>query len=159
MIHFGGELQEAEFRRAQWFLSLRMLTWIGLVVLGAFLLWAVADGLGGIVRKPVLTIALLVYAAFVIIAPRRAVTKAWRNTPLLHQRVDGEISEDGVTWKTPSSDIRLSWDKFIGHRGRSDMLLIYTSPKAALIMPRSYFVNDSDWAAANEIAARKVKAR
>jgi len=163
MIHFGGELQEAEFRRAHSGMVPRPQRWFGISLLAILALALLSGRWRFMLNDPTLNWLLiawfLAFAIFLIVGPRGAITKIWQNAPLLHQRVDGTISEDGVVWKTPSGQLNLSWDKFIAHRRRADVLLIYTSLNAALILPRSYFANDSDWSAANDLAARKVKAR
>jgi|GEM_PF-4555030 len=159
MIRFEGQLQESEYRKAQWVSSPKIFRWVGWIIMAALVMNLATGGMGPILRHPLMgTVKLalgVAFALFMIIAPRRAVTKVWRNTPLLHERVNGYISEEAVGWKTPSTDSAFGWDKIIKARMRDDLFLLYTSSNQALIIPRSYFGSASEWDAAKALIAKK----
>ena len=86
-------------------------------------------------------------------------SRRYGNAPLfLHERVTGQVTEEGISWKTASTDSTFSWDKIIKRRLGPDLLLLYTSMNQALIIPRSYFRSVSDWEAARELVTRNVAA-
>ena len=158
MVAFEGQLHEAEFRRAQWVSSPKIVRWIGWMIVAPVALVLLTGGMEPIARDPVTSAAklgaVLAFAVFMIVAPRRAITKAWRNTPLLHEHVAGQISEDGITWVTASTNSVYGWDKLIKHQMTDDLLLLYTSTHQALIIPRSYFKSSGDWDAARTLIER-----
>jgi YcxB-like protein len=162
VIDFEGRLQETEFRRAQWISSPMIRRWLGWMIVAALVMVLATGGIGPILRDPVTSgvklVAGLAFAVFMIVAPRRAITKVWRNTPLLHEHVAGQISDNGITWVTASTNSKYGWNKMIKRRIRDDLLLLYTSTNQALIVPRSYFKSLNDWEAAKELIAKNIRA-
>lgn len=96
---------------------------------------------------------MLLFATYVTVAPRRAITKAWRNTPLLHEAVEGLLGEAGVKWRTQSVDLDLAWEKVVKQKIADDFILLYSAENSALILPRSYFATESDWQEAQKLVA------
>jgi len=86
MIAFEGQLQEDEYRRAQWLSSPLIIKWIGWIVLAGLVMVLLTGGLQPILADPVISgirlAAAIAFAGFMIIAPRRAITKVWERTPL-----------------------------------------------------------------------------
>ena len=158
MIEFEGQLQEEEFRRAQWASTPAFLRWFGWLILACVVMVFATGGLQSLRADPladgIKLAAGIGFGLFMIIAPRRAITKVWRNTPLLHEPTSGHLSEAGIKWKTTSTDSTLTWDKITRRHTTDDLILLYTSARQALILPRSYFKSDGEWDAAKTLAAR-----
>jgi amino acid transporter len=163
MIEFEGQLDENGFRQAQWLSTPGLVRWMGWLIAAALVMVLATGGLQPMLREPVQSAITLVvmaaFAIFMIVAPRRAITKTWQNTPLLHERVTGYLSEAGVRFQSSSNDTTLTWDKLVKQRVSNDLILLYTSARAALILPRSYFRTDEDWAAARALVTRNLPAK
>lgn len=123
----------------------------------AFGLVIATGGLKSIEADPVTSFAklaaVLLFATYVTVAPRRAIAKAWRNTPLLHEAVEGELDEPGVKWHTQSVDVDLAWEKVVKQKIADDFILLYSAANSAMILPRSYFATESDWQEAQKLVA------
>jgi hypothetical protein len=163
MIEFEGQLDEDAFRRAQWLSTPGLVRWMGWLIAAALVMVLATGGLQPILQKPVESAiklgVMVAFAIFMIVAPRRAITKTWQNTPLLHERVTGYLSEAGVRFQSNSNDTTLTWDKLVKQRLGKDLILLYTSARSALILPRSYFRTEEDWAAARELVTRNLPAK
>ena len=155
MIRFGGELQEAEFRRAQWMSTPWFLRWFGWLLLGLLVVMTATGGWRAVMADPASqlprVLVVLLLATVAIVAPRLAIRKVWERTPLLREPVSGEIAESGVVWNTPSSQTTLRWDQIVKRQTSADLILLYTGPRQALLLPKRYFASEEDWRGASAL--------
>lgn len=158
-IVFGGQLTEEQFRKAQWLTTPRMWYWLPWIMAASFVMVLVTGDRRHLVTSAVDAVKLLALVAFVIfiyVAPRRAITKTWRMSKLLHERVEGELREDGIQWRTSVETAFFTWDKFLRHKNAGAFTFLYLGPAQALILPRSYFATDEDWTRARQLIAANV---
>ena len=80
----------------------------------------------------------------------------YRKTPLLHIAVTGQLTESGVELTTEVGQARYRWDQLVKAKLYPDVALLFTSPRLAVYLPRSFFARDGDWAGAVELLRSKV---
>jgi hypothetical protein len=162
MIEFEGELQEDEFRRGQRAMRSSLHRWLVLLVPASLATVLLTGGWETFLREPLSTLTiggLFALWLFIPFAQRRVVTKAWRKSPILHQRLTGTLcDEEGISWKSETSQGTVSWNKLVRQKTTSDLLLVYSTPQSAMILPRSWFVDANAWEEAGRLVTRKLPA-
>jgi hypothetical protein len=108
---------------------------------------------------------LLTWAPLGVLAGIVAAINSWgigraiSNTELLGQTVKGTLSEDGVALTSPTRQISTSWPAISQFRCTRGFIAVAGSMEGAIILPRSFFVSDEQFAQARDLVTRTVKPR
>lgn len=148
-IAFAGTLGEAEFFRIRHaFLPVWLRWYFSVPVLLIFFI-QISSGWGQVLLEPQLVVPdvlyfLLVFAGvfpIVRFGRRRSLREFLRT----HGPVRGQITADGLEWRTEATVASLPWSKLIGHRISRDVVLLYYAPRCAFFLPRSFFAGEQEW--------------
>lgn len=170
-LHWRGQLTERDVRRAyRLYYRMAQIPW----GLKAFLLLplvvAIFVWFSGGVQQPVeiaeliadvwpalLVFALLAAAAFLPLwLSLFSAAATSRTNPKMHRPMEGVITPGGLTCKTAQSEEDLDWRVFRQYRRSDDIVVLYESPIALRMFPRSFFQTDGDWQAFNSLVAQNV---
>jgi hypothetical protein len=162
-VRFSGRLTENDFRRIN-ALALRGVFWSILAVQGIVLVVAalLAPAIDWAHSSSPRQVAQSLFP-FVLIGPaaylshRIGVWRHWRNNKLLHQPVNGMVSDDGITWNVEGiSKAELPWDLFRRYRRSASLVVVYQGPGQVFYFPRHYFASDEEWTRCGQLVARKL---
>jgi hypothetical protein len=87
------------------------------------------------------------------------IARATSNTELLGQRVEGTISDDGIRLMSSVREIRSRWSAMSQFRCTRASIALTGSMEGALVLPRSFFGSDEQFAQAASLVSRNVKPR
>lgn len=89
----------------------------------------------------------------------RSFRKTWASHKLLRARVQGVLTEDGLSLEGTHGSGRVPWSELHQWQASPRVLLIYPARNLFNILPREFFGSDEDWIAARELAAANLPFR
>lgn len=96
----------------------------------------------------VLLVAILVIAVGRTIWARYRARQLWQEGKGLFECTEGRVTNDGIESKTSSAFVSLQWSAFCGYRMSDSIVILYRDPGGpSVLMARSKFAHDEDWAA------------
>jgi hypothetical protein len=95
---------------------------------------------------PVFILAAL-FTAFLWFVTRHGARKQFATSKLLHGTMRGIIREDGFELHSDYTTLNLPWSLVDHFEMRPDVLLLFTAPNIAQILPRAFFASDAEWEA------------
>jgi len=161
-IPFEGALTYKQFRAGQRLHGGSQLALLGIfcflaVVFVVSAIFAVVEG------EPIWRpLGLLAFAAVFLLLiglQEWSIRRAWKTHKLAHDRIRGVLDETSLSVEGEVGSARIPWDRLHQWQASSKVLLIYQSNNALHILPRELFGSDEDWAAAQELASRKLPSR
>ncbi|MDC6169708.1 YcxB family protein [Paucibacter sp. XJ19-41] len=159
---FSGTIDARQFSRVQSALLPVWSRWYVFAPTCLLAFLALGIGWGEAFANPVRAIPDLVWGLGVFVAcllltwyGRR---RAWQNYVRLHGSISGQVSQQGIEWKTEASNTVLPWEKLLGFRMSSDLVLVFYAPRCAFFLPRSFFASTQEWTALQEVLTRHTKA-
>ena len=84
------------------------------------------------------------------------ISRAIANSELLGQTIEGELTPDGITLKTPSRELTARWAALTDYRASSDFILLAGSVEGAVGLPREFFLSPEQYAAAVSLVRQNV---
>jgi hypothetical protein len=159
-VPFAGQLTQQEFTRMQWLSTHWLLRYFGWIMLGCFAMTMVSGGYMVVANDPMgqglRLLAVLLFVAFMFIAPRRAIAKHWRANALIKAPISGMADETGIEWNSAFVTGRFPWDALYKGKQAEDIVLVYTAPSSALYFPRAFFADDTAWKAFRELVSKHL---
>jgi len=153
-IPFSGQLAEADLLKIQLAGYPRLFQFWPWMIFGIFgLLW-VSGNLADLIEHPrnlfPIPLALLLFAAYALVAPRLLARKTWQSTAGLREPFSGHVSREGVSWRGAFGQGDYPWSALYGYRDRSGIVLVYLGMhQAAFLLPR-FFASPEDWDTARD---------
>lgn len=81
----------------------------------------------------------------------------YRSSVTLRGEVSGAVSESGIEVKSVVGQVRYQWDQVFKARIAQDVALIYTSPRMALYLMKTFFESEAAWEGAMKIIRQRAK--
>lgn len=162
-LSFQGQLAESEFSKLQWVTSPRWVRFFPWLILIAWPVTMLTGGWHMLIADPVSQLPGLLFAlalaAFMFIAPRRAIRKAWATNASVQAPLSGSVSPEGLAFQSVFADGQFPWSALYGYRLAPGLLLIYTSNRQVLWLLPRFFAGEAEWRAAVAMAASHLAKR
>ena len=160
-VNFSGQLDFRTYYRAISANSPKVLKLIGWMMIIAPILTILLNPNGEPISnlQEALPIVLIlpVLGVFMLNTVRIAAKRAWKNTRVISESVSGTISEEGIESKSETVQSQYSWAKLFAYTHKPDFLMIFISPNACHILPKSYFQTEEDWTNALQLVKANLK--
>jgi hypothetical protein len=89
---------------------------------------------------------------------RRRANQLCRERKLLYAPTEGELDANSIRSRTETAEGTLKWSAFCGYRKRDNVAVLYHHyPASYVIMARSKFGSDEDWAGFLHLASQELK--
>ena len=83
--------------------------------------------------------------AFLIRSMPRRQARRLRQAPLFRGPVSGRVTDEVLELESEQSAGRTKWSAFVQYKMTDQIVLLYQSNAAAMIVPRGFFSSDDDW--------------
>lgn len=103
------------------------------------------------------SLAFVLIGVWMLVAPRFAVRRVWKNSPLLREPFSGVVSESGVRIESKYGSGEVPWGKYYRARLFKEVVLIYRDPSLFYIFHVSYFSDPQRWQQFKELVKAKVR--
>ena len=123
----------------------------GIVVVFAIAMNALGIYLAAWEAWPVFLVGIGFPLAYVY-ARRRSLAHLFRQEPILAVSQEGELTRDGLRMRSELGEATIPWRFLVRVKANTEVLLLYESPQTFIILPRSFFADDAEFAAAIECA-------
>jgi hypothetical protein len=147
-VEVTGTLTLKDLTRFHYFHTNRRTWSISLLAILYFPVWAAAGFLLPAVRNawpdyfsdtlPV-TIGLLLWLFAATVLPRRSARRMFVSQPYLQEPITYTFAPRTISCSSQSTDWNVDWNSLQVVRETKSMYLLYTSPSAALIVPKRFF--------------------
>lgn len=140
--------------RAFFFAALGCMCWLAV--------YAYYDGEYNLARMALAGVVLVLLPICVTIGRelwhRKRANQLWKEGKLLFAPTEGEIDDDSIRSKAEIGEGTLNWSAFCGYREAETVAVLFQYyPGSYVIMARSKFESDQDWADFLQLASRKLK--
>ena len=159
-ITFAGQLTEEQYTQMQWLTTPWLRRRFGWFMLACFVMVFGTGGWQVVVADPVdqglRIVAALLFTAFMVAFPRRAIRKQWQGNAVIKSPVNGAADEVALEWNSSFAAARFPWEAILKRKTAADMVLLYTAPNAVLYFPKAFFADEAAWAEFVVLSLRKV---